>query len=270
MKTRLLLSGLVLMAVGTGLAQQQTTAVQHLPPQSATSATAKPAGEEEHAPTAKPEGANHEGIKVHGHWIIDVKNADGSYASHTEFENSLVTPNAADALLASILNGNTVLGGFAIGVDSSTPGALCPTALTGANIPINSCYLVLTTNPSANLVAWYLCNPSPGYPSFACFPNMINNFEPASYAGDGLPLNPAYFQLKGSFTAPAAGPITGVHTYLFDCSTYPGSSTTTENCIANNSPRTIGFSAFTSTTLATPINIVAGQYVTVTVNISFS
>ncbi len=34
-------------------------------------------------------GAPHEGIKVHGHWTIDVKNADGTPASHTEFENSL-------------------------------------------------------------------------------------------------------------------------------------------------------------------------------------
>src|SRR3954454_12548557 len=30
-----------------------------------------------------------DGIKVHGHWTIDVKNADGSLASHNEFENAL-------------------------------------------------------------------------------------------------------------------------------------------------------------------------------------
>ncbi len=34
-------------------------------------------------------GAPSEGIKVHGHWTIEIRNPDGSLASHSEFENSL-------------------------------------------------------------------------------------------------------------------------------------------------------------------------------------
>jgi hypothetical protein len=38
-----------------------------------------------------------EGIKVHGHWVIDVHNPDGTLVSHTEFENAL-KPGGAVAL----------------------------------------------------------------------------------------------------------------------------------------------------------------------------
>ena len=30
-----------------------------------------------------------EGIKVHGHWTIEVRNPDGKVVTHTEFENAL-------------------------------------------------------------------------------------------------------------------------------------------------------------------------------------
>ena len=36
-----------------------------------------------------PQGGPNEGIKVHGDWTIDIKNADGSIASHHEFKNAL-------------------------------------------------------------------------------------------------------------------------------------------------------------------------------------
>ena len=43
-------------------------------------------------------GGPHEGIKVHGHWAIVIKNTDGSVASRHEFENSLAPPNGAGFL----------------------------------------------------------------------------------------------------------------------------------------------------------------------------
>jgi hypothetical protein len=43
-----------------------------------------------------------EGITVHGHWVIDVRNPDGTLASHSDFENAL-TPNGA-AVLAMFLS----------------------------------------------------------------------------------------------------------------------------------------------------------------------
>jgi hypothetical protein len=41
-------------------------------------------------------GAQPVGIKVHGHWTIDVLNPDGSRASHHEFQNALQPPGAAN------------------------------------------------------------------------------------------------------------------------------------------------------------------------------
>ena len=35
-----------------------------------------------------------EGITVHGHWVIDVRNPDGTLSSHVEFENDLVPTGA--------------------------------------------------------------------------------------------------------------------------------------------------------------------------------
>ena len=40
-------------------------------------------------PNRDSAGGRHEGIKVHGHWVIDVRNPDGSLAQHRDFENAL-------------------------------------------------------------------------------------------------------------------------------------------------------------------------------------
>jgi hypothetical protein len=49
-----------------------------------------------------------EGIKVHGHWVLEIRNRDGSVASRREFDNSLATgPNNGGGLIAAILAGPT-------------------------------------------------------------------------------------------------------------------------------------------------------------------
>ena len=60
----------------------------------------KPAAE-----PAAPKGQS-EGIKVHGHWVIEVKNPDGKVTTRREFENSLAGPNGSDGsnLLAGLLS----------------------------------------------------------------------------------------------------------------------------------------------------------------------
>jgi hypothetical protein len=49
-----------------------------------------------------------EGIKVHGRWTIDVRNPDGSLASHHEFDNAL----AIGGQNTLIVGGNNALAGF--------------------------------------------------------------------------------------------------------------------------------------------------------------
>lgn len=53
------------------------------------------------------------GIQVHGHWVIEVKNPNGSVVRHVEFENSLITPNSftgpsltGSQALVALLSGN--------------------------------------------------------------------------------------------------------------------------------------------------------------------
>lgn len=44
-----------------------------------------------------------DGITVHGHWTIDVRNADGSLAAHYEFENELANHLGASTFLNGVL-----------------------------------------------------------------------------------------------------------------------------------------------------------------------
>lgn len=55
-----------------------------------------------------PGGGQGEGIKVHGQWTIEVRNADGSLASRTEFKNRLALPG--DEPYAGV--GNRILAGL--------------------------------------------------------------------------------------------------------------------------------------------------------------
>lgn len=51
-------------------------------------------------------GGMGEGVRVHGRWTIDVRNPDGTLASHHEFDNALVTsgePVPGNAILAGLL-----------------------------------------------------------------------------------------------------------------------------------------------------------------------
>jgi hypothetical protein len=78
---------MVLALAGSGLKQAQSTGLEK--PGAAT----KPASTKPAAKPITPRGQS-DGIKVHGHWTIEVRNPDGTLAKHSEFENSLATPSA--------------------------------------------------------------------------------------------------------------------------------------------------------------------------------
>lgn len=50
------------------------------------------------APQTEGQSGPHQGIKVHGHWTIVVRNADGTIAAQRDFENSLDVSHAAPFL----------------------------------------------------------------------------------------------------------------------------------------------------------------------------
>jgi hypothetical protein len=86
---------------------QKTVVQQPAEKQSAAGTTAKARveetqGEQSEGAVAgeKPSGdGSHEGIKVHGHWTIEVRNPDGTLVTHREFENSYVGGSFLPALL---------------------------------------------------------------------------------------------------------------------------------------------------------------------------
>src|SRR6476620_1907130 len=77
-------------------------------------------------------GAQNEGIKVHGRWTIDVKNADGSVVSHHEFQNALDSFGAT--ALAQMLGRLKSTGVWGVGLWQVGSGLRppCPSYFNGA------------------------------------------------------------------------------------------------------------------------------------------
>jgi hypothetical protein len=228
----------------------------------------KPAAEDEE-PT-KPAKAAGEGIKVHGHWKLDVRNPDGKLVKTYEFENSLVTPNSGDFILSYLLAGQAAVAGWEVLLNSSTnTGTLCASAST-ANF--SGCVLVPTGTTSSTLTEYYF-----GCAYSSCTPALTVTAVPWNVTTNAA----SYLQLQGSVTVPNAGTINSVATAMAGCAT--GGMTTNISNVACNvynpsstatgyAPAgTVGYQAsFTSTTLPTALSVTAGQVVTVTVTISFS
>jgi hypothetical protein len=170
---------------------------------------------------APPQGASREGIKVHGHWTIEVKNADGSLVSHYEFENAFAAHLGAATFMNGVLSRTKRVGLWQISL-AGTP----------------ACY------PN-NAPCWIV---EPGTPIEG---GVLSVSTPTSGPHAGK------FVLSGSTTAPRAAQISVVQTGTDDC---PGGGGT---CTA-------GSFGFTQKVLGTPIDLVEGQIIQVTVVISFS
>jgi hypothetical protein len=109
---------------------------------------AKAVAEEE---SAAPNSLNNQGIKVHGHWVLQVKNADGTLGERREFDNSLVpggTNTGGDQMLAALLTGNITAGDPAVAFVESVPtgttdvSGICFNGTTGSIA--SYCYLLTT------------------------------------------------------------------------------------------------------------------------------
>ena len=237
-------------------------------------------------PPAKPGDPEGEGVEVHGHWVIDVRNPNGKLVEHREFENSLVTrPGgllSGDQLLAGLLSGNLTAGDPGIGLLQGTTGTdlteACNTVvpLDGGNvIPSSTCFGVTT---SASGMASYLANFATGLTSTVTFSPSVS------------------WILSGNYTVPSTlTSISGVQTLV--ATFYPGSllgiflvstastrlaDSSASACLEANSPpfdsstlagsahERLNFVTFTSTNLSTPVAVSAGQIITVTATITFS
>jgi hypothetical protein len=208
--------------------------------QKASASVAAPAAEEESAPLKND--ASHQGVKVHGHWKIVVKNQDGSTASTTDFENSL-TPTGQVVISFSLAGGSvgSTSGGFSI-VLQSTGTSICGKT---------NCAIV--TNTTAGGGFTYCANTQ----NVACATGMTTSVN-------------SNIVLAGQMTASQAGTVNTVNTILAACP----STVTPKDC--GTTPPTVGNGLnpspqqFTLATLPSAVSVNAGQIVQVTVTLSFS
>jgi hypothetical protein len=210
----------------------------------------------------EPNDPAHQGVKVHGHWAIDVKNPDGAVAKHVEFENSLVVGGNGDNLLAYALTGYLSAADWALSLNNANSSE---TALCG-----QVCYGV---NSSNSLMGQMFCS---GSSSSRC--TTGTSVKPIlAGLGGGF----ATIKITGNITPASSGNITSVQTLMGGCTTPP--LYVGDISISNMSPQvcqnstlsslpsgTFFYGPFTSTSSFTPIPVVAGQIVSITVTISFS
>jgi hypothetical protein len=224
------------------------------------------------ADMAKPPAkAGQEGIKVHGHWIIDIRNADGTLDKHLDFENGLCTvgtvPNyssgvaSGDTLLTSLLLGQYIPGPWQVVLASpviptfpagGTPGPACNNTL-----PNTSNAFVLDENNATALIN-ASCNGNP-----LCFP--VLPAPAATQSQNGM-------ILTGQFTIPLGisnTTITAVQTSVGICLSSYGS----HGCAGGSGvPGVFPFSGTYLTGIGTvpaAPTVTAGQTVAVSVQYSF-
>ena len=194
-----------------------------------------------------------EGIKVHGHWTIDVKNPDGTLAQHHEFENSLQLEGAATII--QLITGIGVPSDMAIGV-TGPAGQTPPCGPSAQSI----CLMVrsLKDEPGGDF----------------CASRAVCSVNLTSVAN--LTSQPYSLTYSGNFEASEAGSITGVQSILGTCNLAPAISLETTSPASCTSATGLppagsayGFAYFSATTI-NPVAVTAGQIVQVSVAFTFS
>lgn len=253
--------GLVLLCAAPSSAQSSAKTPTHA---SASAAKAP-------ATRAKSGGGNHEGITVHGHWVIEVKNPDGKVAARREFENTL--QNTGADLLVGLLYGQFSAGFWDVRVSyaSNNPGS-------GPCSPVIGCDIQMPGIPAGAPIyctgGYQPPPPLSAIPSAACSDNLNTSIVPPSGGGVSNSL-----QLSGSVVSTSGGTINAVSTELLPCASSTTSSLPTldpaspASCLSATLPSGATYApvVFTSAVLSPSINgIQAGQTISVTVAISFS
>jgi hypothetical protein len=188
---------------------------------------------------AKSEGTQ-EGIKVHGHWKIEIFNPDGTRASVHEFDNALTI--AGKEVLVRILGGSRNVGAWRIRLHNrNTEVSPCENLIAGG---YGSCYIGDDTA------------------SYGSTNDTLTNSWDLSVSEVLDSVNRVYkVVLTGSVEAGYDSNIVWVDTQITVCD-----EAQTTDCRLNP-----GFMhTFTNTELSSPPSVVIGQLIQVTVEISFS
>jgi hypothetical protein len=137
MLTMASLASLVLLISAPSMAQ--STPAKNTP--SAAKVVAPPSEKSSQAQAAQPRtnGAT-DGIKVHGHWTIEVRNPDGTLVTHHEFENAYVPKGFLPLILGrqnSVGTWMLVLSGSLTPPCFTTGPVACYIFETGVTVPAN-------------------------------------------------------------------------------------------------------------------------------------
>jgi len=289
-------------AAASSLNAFEPTSFSALMPGTATAHAASSPVVDEEEESPKPGKPRHEGVKVHGHWVMQVKNADGTLGERREFENSLVTTYATvdneqittsgSQMMVAMLSGNVAVSDPAIGFVQGNVSAgqdqsqYCSTALTLLNGI--SCYAFTSANSLYNqpLVGTYA-----GYSLGLAY---TANFTPATsivLSGNytvpfGLTSIAAVQSLYG-FCVPfnttyAASRGIGFAFTLANSATFRNSDIPSVNCKGTPAqlqslselevlfPLTSTFVTSGNPAVAIPLAVTPGQIIQVTVTLSFS
>jgi len=202
----------------------------------------------QHAATARS-GLPNEGIKVHGRWVIEVMNPDGTLADRREFDNALI----GGAHLSALLARTTSVGKWAIELRSSDA------FITGQpGQEPQPCGSTTSTILGITITTHHPCTIAETASGFEASPHLFETLTVMAPAA-GQP-NAGALVLSGSATARADASIKKV-------------TTSVAGCAATDAPATPCATApntgITSTTLATPVAVLNGQQIQVSVVISF-
>jgi hypothetical protein len=211
---------LLLTAACAGLAFGQAKAEPE-----AKSVTAKAAKEQEPSSPAKGDS-----IAVHGHWVLEIWNPDGSLASRHEFENSL--QSGAGSLIGQVLTQARTPGSWIVGIDSGP----------------NDQFLAQNAGTCTAL----------GVGTSFCTPSLTTQ----------VPNNGTGFVLQGStqqFPASSSGATQSVFTYLETCPIATAAPTCLSSPTSTGAPTVL-----ITLTAPSGVTVATGQIVTVTVTITFS
>jgi hypothetical protein len=176
-----------------------------------------------------------EGIKVHGHWKIEILNPDGTRASVTEFDNYLYPPGKL--WLAKLLTGEISHGSWGIDLHSDS-----------TNDP---CENLTSSGPGACLIG----EPD-GY-----YGGLNNAIQSRVLSVSHSSAQPYEIILQGETTAAYDAAVEWVNT------TYSFCEPVRSDCKGNENNL---WQPFTGTNLTQPPTVVPDQLIQVTITISFS
>jgi hypothetical protein len=194
-------------------------------------------------------GSTQEGIKVHGHWTIEVRNPDGSVVTHREFENSLSAAGGG-SILTNLLAHQSSAGALGIGVGFATGsgGSCVAPPFSGPGL----CFM-FEPGPTLSALQFTFAAP-PGY--FTACNQNFGCVQTASVASSGGSIT-----ISGTLVAATAGSVNLVTTMEIYCP----NSTSPSSCLTSG----ITGNELTRAIIA-PVAVAAGQTIAATVTISFS